>query len=176
METAPEAGRSYLRTALANNGSLPNLVASLTEARDSLEAYLTLGQISGRCGLTLAEREVVQITAATIHGCACCVAGHTAIALKKPDLASDLVTAFRGNRPLSDTRLNTIAIFTRSVIAMHGAVDGQSLEEFRNAGLTEANALEIELGVSLATLCNFANNLTQNEMNAELQDFRWTPT
>lgn len=59
---------------------------------------------------------------------------------------------------------------------MHGAVDGQSLEEFRNAGLTEANALEIELGVSLATLCNFANNLTQNEMNAELQDFRWTPT
>ncbi|NPT55346.1 carboxymuconolactone decarboxylase family protein [Paraburkholderia sp. 5N] len=161
METAPEAGQASLRTALANNGSLPNLVASLTDSRDSLEAYLTLGQISGRCGLTLAEREVVQITAATIHGCACHAPGHTAVALKKTDLASDLVTALKSNRPLSDTRLNAIAIFTRSVIAMHGAVDGQSLEEFRNAGLANTNALEIVLGVSLATLCNFANNLIQ---------------
>jgi alkylhydroperoxidase family enzyme len=104
---------------------------------------------------------VVQITAATIHGCACHAPGHKAVALKKTDLASDLVTALRGNRPLSDTRLNAIAIFTRSVNAMHGAVDGQSLEEFRNAGLADTNALEIVLAVSLATLCNFANNLIQ---------------
>jgi uncharacterized peroxidase-related enzyme len=176
IETAPEASRPYLKTALANNGFLPNLVASLAEAPASLEAYLTLGQINGRCGLTLAEREVVQITAATIHGCAFCVAGHTGVALKKAGLAPDLVTALRGNRPLSDTRLNAVAIFTRSVIAMRGAVDGQSIEEFRNAGLTDANALEIVLGVSLATLCNFANNLAQNELNAELEDYRWTPT
>jgi alkylhydroperoxidase family enzyme len=45
----------------------------------------------------------------------------------------------------------------------------------RQAGLTDANALEIVLGVSLATLCNFANNLAQNELNAELQQYQWTP-
>jgi uncharacterized peroxidase-related enzyme len=175
IESAPEASRPYLQTVLANNGFLPNLVASLAEAPASLEAYLTLGQINARSGLTLAEREVVQITAATVHGCAFCVAGHTAVALKKAGLAPDLVTALRENKPVDDARLNAVAIFTRSVIAMRGAVDDQSLNAFRKAGLTDANALEIVLGVSLATLCNFANNLAQNELNAELQQYRWTP-
>ena len=124
IESAPEASRPYLQTVLANNGFLPNLVASLAEAPASLEAYLTLGQINARSGLTLAEREVVQITAATVHGCAFCVAGHTAVALKKAGLAPDLVTALRENKPVDDARLNAVAIFTRSVIAMRGAVDG----------------------------------------------------
>ena len=73
VETAAEASRSYLKTALANNGFLPNLVASLANSPAALEAYLTLGQINGRSGLTLAEREVIQITAAAAHGCAFCV-------------------------------------------------------------------------------------------------------
>jgi hypothetical protein len=35
--------------------------------------------------------------------------------------------------------------------------------------------LEVVLGVSLATLCNFANNLAQNELNPQLAAYRWTP-
>jgi hypothetical protein len=33
-----------------------------------------------------------------------------------------------------------------------------------------------ELGVSLATLCNFANNLARNELNPQLEAYRWEPT
>jgi hypothetical protein len=63
-ESAPAASRSYLERAQAANGFLPNLVASLANAPAALEAYLTVGEIIGRSGLTLAERETVQITAA----------------------------------------------------------------------------------------------------------------
>ncbi|MBX6393810.1 MAG: carboxymuconolactone decarboxylase family protein, partial [Burkholderiales bacterium] len=41
----------------------------------------------------------------------------------------------------------------------------------RQAGYTQANALEVVLGVSLATLCNYANNLAQTPINPELQPF-----
>jgi uncharacterized peroxidase-related enzyme len=175
IETAPEPSRPYLKTALAKNGFLSNLVASLENAPAALKAYLTLDQISGRSGLTLAEREVVQITAATVHRCAFCVAGHTALALKRAGLAPELVTGLREQQPLTDPRLSAVTIFTRSIIAARGAVNDQSLAAFRAVGFSDANALEVVLGVSLARLCNFANNLAQNELHVELQDYRWTP-
>jgi AhpD family alkylhydroperoxidase len=38
---------------------------------------------------------VVQITAASVHGCDFCVAGHTAIALKKAGFDKDVVRALQ---------------------------------------------------------------------------------
>lgn len=173
LESAPEASRPYLERALAANGFLPNLVASLANAPTALETYLTVAEINGRSGLTLAERETVQITAAGIHGCGFCVAGHTAVALKKAQLEPQLVEAIRAQEPLSDARLDAVAVFTRAVIATRGAVHDDALASFRGAGFSDANALEVVLGVSLATLCNFANNLAQNELNPQLAAYRW---
>jgi uncharacterized peroxidase-related enzyme len=175
VESAPEASRPYLEKALANNGFLPNLVASLANAPTALETYLTVSGINARSGLTLAERETVQITAAAIHGCGFCVAGHTAVALKKAQLDARVVETIRDQLPINNARLDTVAVFTRAVIAARGGVSDDELNTFRAAGFTDANALEVVLGVSLATLCNFANNLSQNELNPQLEAYRWEP-
>lgn len=175
LESAPEASRPYLEKALANNGFLPNLVASLANAPVALETYLTVAAINGRSGLTLAERETVQITAAGIHGCGFCVAGHTAVALKKAQLDETVVEAIREQQTIDDPRLEAVAVFTRAVIASRGAVSDDALRSFKAAGFSDANALEVVLGVSLATLCNFANNLSQNELNPQLAAYRWEP-
>ncbi|MGI4859608.1 MAG: carboxymuconolactone decarboxylase family protein [Janthinobacterium lividum] len=175
IESAPEASRPYLEKALANNGFLPNLVASLANAPTALEAYLRMAEINGRSGLSLAERETVQITAAGIHGCGFCVAGHTAVALKKAGLPAATVNALRDQTPLDDSRLQAVATFTRAVIAQRGAVSDAALAGFKQAGFSDANALEVVLGVSLATLCNFANNLARNDLNPELVPYRWEP-
>jgi uncharacterized peroxidase-related enzyme len=175
IESAPEASRPYLEKALANNGFLPNLVASLANAPTALETYLTVAAINGRSGLTLAERETVQITAAAVHGCGFCVAGHTAVASKKAQLNAPLVESIRDQSTIDDARLDAVAVFTRAVIAARGGVSDEELNTFRAVGFTNANALEVVLGVSLATLCNFANNLSQNELNPELAAYRWEP-
>ena len=173
VESAPDASRPFLERSQAANGFLPNLVASLANAPTALETYLTVGEINGRSGLTLAEREAVQITAAAIHGCGFCVAGHTAVALKKAQLAADVVDALRDGRATGNARLDAVAGFTREVIVTRGAVADAALAAFRVAGFSDANALEVVLGVSLATLCNFANNLAQNELNPQLAAYRW---
>ncbi|CAG9193570.1 Alkylhydroperoxidase [Paraburkholderia tropica] len=173
VESAPEASRPFLERSLAANGFLPNLVASLANAPVALETYLSVGEINGRSGLTLADREAVQITAAAIHGCGFCVAGHTAVALKKAQLAAPLVDALRTGRPSGDARLDAVADFTREVIATRGAVADAARAAFTAAGFSDANALEVILGVSLATLCNFANNFAQNELNPQLAGYRW---
>ena len=175
-ETAPEASRPFLERSLANNGFLPNLVAALANAPTALETYLTVGEINSRSSLTLAEREVVQITAAAIHGCGFCVAGHTAIALKKAQLPLETVDAIRARSAIDDTKLNAVARFTEAVIATRGAVTDTELAAFHAAGYTDQAALEVVLGVSLATLCNFANNLSRHPLNPELRPYEWAST
>lgn len=48
---------------------LPNLIGVLAGAPAALEMYQEVGAINGRASLSAAEREVVQITAATVNQC-----------------------------------------------------------------------------------------------------------
>lgn len=174
IEDAPAAAKAGLEAAQRNNGFLPNLVRLLANAPVALETYQTVSAINVRADLGLAEREAVQITAAATHGCGFCVAGHTAIAYKKANLGEAVVEALRDGGSVPDQRLDAVAKFARAVIATRGAVADADLADFKAAGFTDANALEVVLGVSLATLCNFANNLGQPALNPELQPFAWS--
>lgn len=173
IEDAPEAAKVRLQSAEKNNGYLPNLVRILANAPVALETYQTVAGINARGGLALAEREAVQITAAATHGCGFCVAGHTAIAYKSAGLTEPVVEALRSGTHVAEPRLDAVATFTRAVIRSRGRVEDRELEAFRAAGFTDANALEVVLGVSLATLCNFANNLGQPPLNPQLEPYAW---
>jgi uncharacterized peroxidase-related enzyme len=173
IEDAPNEAQEALTKAEKTNGYLPNLLRVLANAPVALETYLTVSGINARSSLTLPEREAVQITAAATHGCGFCVAGHTAIAYKKAGLTEDTVEALRSLAPVADSRLNAVAQFTKAVIAGRGQVADQELEAFRGAGFDDQAALEVVLGVSLATLCNFANNLGQPPLNPQLESYRW---
>ena len=175
IEDAPDEAKERLATAQKNNGYLPNLLRVLANAPVALETYLTVGGINARASLTLAEREAVQITAAATHGCGFCVAGHTAIGYKKAHLEEAIVEALRNKTTVPDARLNAVARFTEEVIAARGAVSDDALATFKAAGCTDQQALEVVLGVSLATLCNFANNLGQPPLNEQLEPYRWQP-
>ncbi|MBN8960520.1 MAG: carboxymuconolactone decarboxylase family protein [Rhizobiales bacterium] len=173
VETAPEASREGVTKAEKANGFIPNLIGLLANAPVALETYQTVSGINARSGLSLAEREAVQITAAATHGCGFCVAGHTAVATKKAGLKEDVVNALRANAKVPDAKLNAVADFTRAVIRSRGAVADAELATFKAAGFNDANALEVVLGVSLATLCNFANNLGKPDLNPQLQPYAW---
>jgi uncharacterized peroxidase-related enzyme len=173
IESAPEAARPALEAAQKNAGYLSNLLRLLANAPTALETYLTVSQINARSSLTLAERETVQITAAAIHGCGFCVAGHTALAYNKARLGEDTVEPLRAVQTPADPKLAAVAEFTKAVIAGRGAVSDEQLAAFRDAGYSDAAAVEVVLGVSLATLCNFANNLGQPPLNEQLEPYRW---
>ena len=171
VESAPAESRERLANAEKSSGFLPNLLGVLANAPTALETYQVVSAINARSGLTATEREVVQITAATRNGCGFCVAGHTAIARKKLALPEEVIAALRNTQALRDPRLNALALFTLAVLEQRGRVSDGELAAFLKAGYAQANVLEVVLGVSLATLCNYANNLAQTPINAELQAF-----
>ncbi|MBB6157451.1 putative peroxidase-related enzyme [Pseudomonas sp. JAI115] len=172
VQSAPEAARPFLENAQKNSGFIPNLLAVLANAPAALETYVTVSALNGKSELSLAEREVVQLIAATNHGCDFCVAGHTAVALNKAKLPPEVVSALREKATVPVEKLETLAAFAREVIATRGKVSDQTFNQFKAAGYTEGNALEVILGISLATLCNFANVFADTPLNPELAPYR----
>ena len=173
LDSAPEAAKPFLQNALKNSGFIPNLLGVLANAPAALETYVTVSGLNAKAELGLAEREVVQLIAATTHGCDFCVAGHTAVAANKARLPEEVIAALREQRELPEPRLEALAAFAREAIASRGAVSDAGLAAFRAAGFSDGNALEVLLGISLATLCNFANVLAQTPLNPELGKYRW---
>lgn len=173
LESAPEAARPFLENAQKNSGFIPNLLAVLANAPAALETYVTVSALNGKAELSLAEREVVQLIAATTHGCDFCVAGHTAVATNKAKLPDEVVSALREQATLPQEKLEALAAFAREVIATRGNVSERTYNDFKAVGYSEGNALEVILGVSLATLCNFANVFAGTPLNSELAKYRW---
>ena len=132
-----------------------------------------LAAITARGNFSIGEREAIQIAAAAAQGCGICVAGHTALAYRKAGLAKHIVDALRDRKPVADVRLNAIADFTRAVIKNLGNVTNEELDEFYAAGFSEADVIELILGISLATLCNFTSNLGRPSLNPELAPYAW---
>jgi uncharacterized peroxidase-related enzyme len=164
-----------LASAKKNYGYLPNLLRVLANAPVALETYMQVSSINVRGSLTLAEREAVQITAAATNGCDYCVAAHSRVADKLAKLDKAVIGALRDRTAVSDTKIDAIARFTQAVIATRGTVSDDEFARFKDAGFTDQAALEVVLGVSLATLVNFANNLADPPLNEELAAYRWTP-
>ncbi|WP_373713694.1 carboxymuconolactone decarboxylase family protein [Streptococcus sp.] len=173
IDSAPESLKENLATVKKNNGGyIPNLIGLLANSPTALETYQTVGGINRRTSLSPTEREVVQITAAVANGCGFCVAGHTAISIKQIKMPDDVLQALRKGVSIdSDPKLDTLAKFTLAVIENKGKVGEQVLSDFFTAGYTDENALDVVLGVSLATLCNYANNLINTPINPELQPY-----
>lgn len=172
IDTAPEAAQDALKAVQQANGFIPNLIGVLANAPTALETYRTVGGINARNSLTAEEREVVQITAAVVNGCGFCVAGHTKISLKLLKMPQDVVDALRATARIDgEPKLDTLARFTLTVILQKAKLTPVQLQEFLDAGYTQQNALDVILGISLATLCNYANNIAETPINPELQDF-----
>src|SRR5690606_347885 len=89
-------------------------------------------------------------------------------ALKMPE---SVVEALRKVEAIDDPKLDALARFTVAVIEKKGQVSDEELDAFRAAGYGDQQALEVVLGVSLATLCNYANSLARTPINPELQPF-----
>lgn len=171
VDSAPEEAKERLDAVKRTSGFVPNLLGVLANAPTALEAYQTVSAINARSSLTPQEIEVIQITAAVHNGCGFCAAGHTKIASKKLQMAEPVVAALRNKAPLPDPKLDALATFTTQVIEHKGQVPDAGLEAFFAAGYNQQNALDTLLGVSLSTLCNYANNLAHTPINEELQQF-----
>jgi uncharacterized peroxidase-related enzyme len=172
-DSAPEAARALLKGAQKQMGFVPNLYANLANAPAALEAYFGLSAQFDKTTLTPIERQVVLLAVSVENGCEFCVAAHSMMARKMAKAPDTVVDALRSRSTVPDARLEALSTFTRNMVKDRGWVVGAPLQAFLAAGFTRQQALEVVLGVTMKTLSNYANHLTETQTNEQFADETW---
>jgi len=174
VDSAPAASKETLAAAQKKFGFLPNLLGELAAAPAAVQAYVTLNELLSRTSLGPVGQQVVLVSASMANECHYCVAAHTA-GLKMAGLADDQIDALRAGRPLSDTKLEALRVFTIAVVEHRGHVSEDDLQKFLAAGYERAQVFEVLLGVAMKTLSNYTNHIADTPLDKQLQAFAWEP-
>ena len=173
IESAPEGAKQALEGAEQALGFVPSLYAGLAESPQALEAYLKLGDIFGDSTLPPKEQQVVLLATSVENGCEFCVAAHSFLARNVAKLNEEDLQALRDNRDLPTARLQSLAQLTRRVVRERGWVNETEVAAFIAAGFSQANVLEIVLGVAMKTLSNYANHVLHTPLDQAFEADRW---
>lgn len=172
--TAPEAARETLRAMREERGFITNLSGAMASAPALLKGYLELSSAFNETSFSVAERQVVLLTASRENLCHYCVAGHSTAAAAS-DVPQDVVDAIRNDEVIADTKLEALRRLTSAIVESRGWPSADVINQFLSAGYGEQQILEVVLGVGVKTLSNYTNHLADTPVNEEFAKNRWEP-
>ena len=139
-------------------GMVPNLYATFAHSDTALSDFLAFD--NRKSSLSAKEREVVNLVASQINGCAYCLAAHTAIG-QNVGFSSDQILELRGGHASFDDKLNTLAQFVAEVVENRGKISDLRTAELLDAGYTEENIVDIVMTISGISTTNYLHNITE---------------
>jgi uncharacterized peroxidase-related enzyme len=172
IDSAPAAAKESLAAARKAYGFVPNLLAVMAEAPTLLKGYGTLIRIFDETSLTPSERQVVLLATSAENECDYCVAAHSVIA-QMQKVPEAVVQALRDGTPIADPRLEALRRLTVSIVQSRGWPAAAELEAFLAAGYSQAQVLEVVLGVGAKTLSNYVNHLADTPLDGAFAKAAW---
>ncbi|MBZ0321398.1 MAG: carboxymuconolactone decarboxylase family protein [Anaerolineae bacterium] len=173
IESAPESSRPILQKLQELVGFVPNLAATMAGAPTVLEAFASLSAINARSSFSGVERELIAMTVAREIECTYCMAAHSTFA-KAQGASDSVLEAVRTGKAPGDARLAALTTFTRQVVCQHGQVSDADARAFLNAGFTQAQLLEVLIGVSQVSLVNLVHRMAGTPLDAGFQPQAWS--
>ena len=171
-ETAPEGSRPILAATQNKFGFVPNLFRVMAEAPAAGEAYMAVMDIFESSSLSDAEKQTVLLSVSFANECDYCMAAHTAVAGMK-GVPVEIVEALRLGTTLPDTRLDALAVLTRSIVETRGRPTEAAKEAFFQAGYGTAEYLEVIVGVTVKTLSNYVNDAADTPLDTAFEARKW---
>jgi uncharacterized peroxidase-related enzyme len=172
VDSAPTAARGMLAASQQKFGFLPSPVARGAHAPGVLKHLLASFAAYDQTSLSPLEREIVAMTVAFENGCHYCMAMHTALQAGEAQAAA-IVAALRTGASLPDAKLDALRAYARALVLGRGHVAPAIADAFAAAGYSQAQALEVVLGVSVYTLSTFLNIVTDAPLDAPFTAFAW---
>jgi len=170
LESAPEESKELLQYAEKKYGMVPNLYKYMAGAPAAIEGYSSLSKIFFKTSFTTGEQHLILLSVSVTNECAYCTAAHTR-ATKANGIPASVINAVRKQQIVKDERLNALVNLTQKITKTKGSVDKEDLKAFYEAGFSPENVLEIIVGVSLKTMSDYINHVTENIINEELAPF-----
>jgi len=148
-------------------GFTPNLFAYMAEAPTILEAYLNLAGLIAKSSLTAPQAQIIQLAVSIENGCDFCRTAH--VAMGKMNKANpQTLDALLKQTEIEDPKDQALADLALKIVQKRGWLDDADLQAFFDAGFAHQQVLEVILCVTIKTLSNYTNHLTQPVANPEL--------
>lgn len=174
VEDADEKARPLLEKARENLGFVPRMYQGMAIAPGVLDTYLRgYGLFRADSGFAPAEQEVVFLTISRENGCEYCMSAHSMLAVKASQVPADTLAAIREDRSIPDERLAALAAFTRVMFTSRGRPGQADVDAFLAAGFRETQILQIVLALAVKTLSNYANHVTDPQLDSAFADHAW---
>ena len=148
-------------------GFVPNLFAYMAEAPTTIEAYLAMNELIAKGSFSPAQQQVALLAVSKENGCDFCITAHRAIG-KMNKANQQTLDAIHSEAVIDDASDRALVTYARKVVKQRGYVSDEDIKEFIAAGFTRQAVLEIVLIVSIKTLSNYINHITEPEANNEL--------
>lgn len=171
-DTSAQEASQILTATNEQLGLIPNVMAVIAESTTALTVFTQLNAAFSDSRFTATEREVIQIAASVENDGDYCVAGHSSFASKQ-DVPSHIVAALRALNPVDDPRLEALAQFTRDLIQSRGKVSQTELVHFFDAGFTQAQMIEVIVGICVKVFSNYVSSATSIPLDAAFMPFAW---
>jgi len=171
-DTAPEGSRDAIAGVKEAYGFVPNLIATLANAPAAVNAYVGVAGALGDSTLSPVEQQVVLLAASFENRCHYCMAAHSVVA-SGAGASDEVVEALRRGEPIADARLEALRAFTASVVENRGWIPEEDLAAFLDAGFEKAQVLDVLTGVTLKTLSNYMNHITQTPLDEAFGEAEW---
>lgn len=159
--------RELLEGLRKRNGFIHNLFAYMAEAPTTVEAYLALNEQVSKTSLSPAQQQVALLAASVENDCEFCTVVHRAIG-KMKGASTQSLTAIASRSEIADAKDRALATFTQTIVKTRGRPNESEIHAFLGVGFTKQQILEVILIVSIKTLSNYINHLTNPEPNKEV--------
>jgi AhpD family alkylhydroperoxidase len=158
--TAPVAAREALLNTKHAFGAIPEPLARYASSPLMLRAALSGLEAFEKSSLAPLEREVLAMTMGHRNGCRFCLDFHrrTLVAERAP---TQLVTELVAGQALTEPRFEALRRFVLALQDERGDVSAKAWGDFREAGYSHEQALDVVAGVSVYTLTTLANRLVE---------------
>ncbi len=144
-------------------GFIPNLIKVLGNSPATLQAYLSLGDITASGQFSNKFREKLALAIGEENECNYCLSAHTAIG--KMNGLSEVQTEESRLGNSHDAKEQAGLQFAQLVTRNRGQVSDEAIEKVKNAGYNDQEITEIVLNVVSNTLTNYVNHLAKTEID-----------
>lgn len=163
--TANEAGAATdtLNSLQKNIGMLPNIYASLAHSPVALNALLGFNTALGEGVLDAGLREQIALAVAGENSCDYCASAHTLLA--KAAGVSDVEATNNLVAQSDDPRTAAILKFAKQIVVNRGFATDAEVAALRDAGINDAEFVEILAHVGINLFANYFNNVVQTDID-----------
>ena len=155
--TAAGKAKDLLTAIQSKLGFVPNMMRGPAQSPAALKAYLDFSGALGGGVLPARVRELIALQVAEVNGCAYCLAAHTAIGGMLGAPTVELEHARHGQS--DDPKIAALLALARELVLRRGELRDADLRLARQAGISDAELVEVIGAVALNVFTNYFNHV-----------------